>query len=169
MTEPKGEDLYRDKRIEFPFYRTLDIDYRPEDLIFHSNLLQSTAIEQCKYPDDSTQHFPSNPFSPALVAPCFSSPKPSLGTYHSCHRQSKFPLIPSQKLTLPPDVTTINVTLKADFSKVPRSEFKEMTSPDGKPFVKIEYKLVLQTIAANHEFYAEINGMKVGTVTPDYH
>jgi hypothetical protein len=44
-----------------------------------------------------------------------------------------------------------------------------MTSPEGKPFVKVEYKLVLEHKPANFEFSAEINGVKLGTVTPDYH
>jgi hypothetical protein len=44
-----------------------------------------------------------------------------------------------------------------------------MTSPEGKRFVKVEYKLVIEHKAANFGFSAEMNGMKLGTVTPDYH
>jgi hypothetical protein len=46
-----GEDLQRDKRVEFTFYRSLDLDYSPNDLIFQDDLIQSDEIEQPKYPD----------------------------------------------------------------------------------------------------------------------
>lgn len=49
-----GEDLQRDKRVEFTFYRSLDMDYTPDELIFVDDLIQSDEMEQPKYPD-STQ------------------------------------------------------------------------------------------------------------------
>lgn len=36
-----GEDLLRDQVIRFPFYRSVDADYRPSDLVFEDNLYQS--------------------------------------------------------------------------------------------------------------------------------
>lgn len=113
-----GEDLQRDKRVEFTFYRSLDMDYTPDELIFIDDLIQSDEIEQPKYPKAG--------------------------------------------------ITKTNVSLKADFSQVPRSEFKEKMSPDGVPYISIGYKLVIETKAANMEFSAEINGQKLGTVTPTY-
>lgn len=49
-----GEDLQRDKRVEFTFYRSLDMDYTPDELIFIDDLIQSDEIEQPKYPKAGT-------------------------------------------------------------------------------------------------------------------
>ncbi|KAH0566440.1 hypothetical protein GP486_000152 [Trichoglossum hirsutum] len=48
----RGDDILRDKRIEFPFYRRLAVDYKPEDLIFVDELLESDVREPFKYPSD---------------------------------------------------------------------------------------------------------------------
>lgn len=60
------------------------------------------------------------------------------------------------------------MSLRADLSQVPRTEFKEKISPEGTLYISIGYKLVIETRAANMEFSAEINGQKLGTVTPTY-
>jgi hypothetical protein len=50
MTISQGDDLQRDKKIAFSFYRKLDTDYRPEDLLFIDTLLHSDAAKPPKYP-----------------------------------------------------------------------------------------------------------------------
>jgi hypothetical protein len=35
-----GEDLHRDQKIRFPFYRSVDKNYSPADLIFTDNLIE---------------------------------------------------------------------------------------------------------------------------------
>lgn len=37
----RGEDLKREQTMKFPFYRTLDETYTPDDLIFKDELIQS--------------------------------------------------------------------------------------------------------------------------------
>jgi hypothetical protein len=37
----KGEDLKRENKINFPFYRTLEEDFSPDELIFQDRLMQS--------------------------------------------------------------------------------------------------------------------------------
>ncbi|EHL02286.1 putative Heat shock 70 kDa protein 12A [Glarea lozoyensis 74030] len=44
------DDLVREKRIEFAFYRSLPKDYQPEDLIFDDQLLECAQIDAPKYP-----------------------------------------------------------------------------------------------------------------------
>lgn len=48
----QGEDLQRDQRVEFSFYRKLPRDFGPNDLIFVDELLECTEIEAVKYPAD---------------------------------------------------------------------------------------------------------------------
>ena len=35
-----GEDMHRDQKIRFPFFRNLDKDFSPSDLIFTDNLIE---------------------------------------------------------------------------------------------------------------------------------
>jgi hypothetical protein len=47
---PQDDDLVRDQRVEFSFYRQLPTDYKPSDLIFTDELLECAQIEAVKYP-----------------------------------------------------------------------------------------------------------------------
>lgn len=62
----------------------------------------------------------------------------------------------------------MNVVLRSDLSKVPKSEFKEGLGPGGLRYVSVSYKLIIETKEADMKFFAEINGERVGTVTPHY-
>jgi hypothetical protein len=62
----------------------------------------------------------------------------------------------------------VNVVLRSDFSKVPKSEFKEGLGPGGLRYISVSYKLIIETTAANMEFFAEIKGERLGMVTPHY-
>lgn len=46
----QDEDLVRERRIEFAFYRSLAKDYKPSDLIFVDELLECAQIDAPKYP-----------------------------------------------------------------------------------------------------------------------
>ncbi|KAI9764080.1 MAG: hypothetical protein M1840_008884 [Geoglossum simile] len=48
----RGDDLQRDKIIEFPFYRKIYGGFSPEDLIFEEQLISSDAISPPKYPKE---------------------------------------------------------------------------------------------------------------------
>ncbi|KAH7304629.1 putative heat shock 70 kDa protein 12A [Rhexocercosporidium sp. MPI-PUGE-AT-0058] len=114
----KGEDLQRDQKVTFGFYRKLSINYSPQDLIFEDELLENDDEYAPKYPSDKG--------------------------------------------------TKVNVILRSDFSKVPKSEFREGYGPGGQRYVSVSYKLSIENKEANPTFYAEINGLKVGSVTPNY-
>jgi hypothetical protein len=49
---PQGDDLERDKRVEFKFYRKLPQEFGPSDLIFEDELLECSEVEALKYPED---------------------------------------------------------------------------------------------------------------------
>lgn len=51
----QGEDLRREDRISFPFFRQLDQDYTDSELIFKDELLQSEAVSAPKYPGSGKQ------------------------------------------------------------------------------------------------------------------
>lgn len=44
------DDLVRERRVEFAFYRSLPVDYQPTDLIFIDELLECAQIDAPKYP-----------------------------------------------------------------------------------------------------------------------
>ncbi|KAI9882584.1 MAG: hypothetical protein M1823_005673 [Watsoniomyces obsoletus] len=46
----KGDDLKRDQKVIFPFCRSVEANYNPDDLIFHDKLMHSEAIRPVKYP-----------------------------------------------------------------------------------------------------------------------
>ncbi|OAQ70708.1 Hsp70 family protein [Pochonia chlamydosporia 170] len=46
----KGDDIHRDQKIKFPFFRSLEDDYTSEDLIFHDTLYQSRHNVAPVYP-----------------------------------------------------------------------------------------------------------------------
>lgn len=46
----RGEDLQRDQKIVFSFYRSLPQDYSPSALIFTDNLLECSLDQAPKYP-----------------------------------------------------------------------------------------------------------------------
>ena len=46
----QGEDLERDHKIIFPFYRSLDDGFSPDRLIFKDELMQSESIQPPLYP-----------------------------------------------------------------------------------------------------------------------
>lgn len=50
----QNEDLERDKRIAFPFYRTLSAGYTTSDLIFKDELLSSEELLPPAYPHKGT-------------------------------------------------------------------------------------------------------------------
>ena len=50
----QGEDLQRQKKIEFPFRRKLGADFSIDDLIFKDKLLESTNLKPPKYPKIGT-------------------------------------------------------------------------------------------------------------------
>jgi hypothetical protein len=60
----QGDDLHRDKKISFGFYRKLDVNHSPRDLIFEDDLLESEDVDPPKYPGTGT--------SPSLIPskPC---------------------------------------------------------------------------------------------------
>jgi len=131
----------RDRRIEFTFLRHLDIDIPSSSLIFKDDLLQCDEPEAPKYPHKGS-----------LLLQYSQSPL----------RKKVF------QLTTRLDITKTNVTLVSDFTQVAKGEFKERMSPDGLPYLSIAYKLVIEHKNANMEFFAEVNGKKLGVVTPDY-
>jgi len=47
----QGEDLQREDTVSFPFFRRLDEDYTPSQLIFKDELIQSEAIKPPQYPN----------------------------------------------------------------------------------------------------------------------
>jgi hypothetical protein len=49
----KGEELKRENKITFPFYRTLDHDYESEDLIFRDDLMHSEQKTAPTHPSAS--------------------------------------------------------------------------------------------------------------------
>jgi hypothetical protein len=46
----QDDDLVRERRVEFAFYRQLATDYKPTDLIFVDELLECAQIDAPKYP-----------------------------------------------------------------------------------------------------------------------
>ena len=48
----QGEDLKRDQKLIFPFYRSLDEGYSPQALIFRDELIQCEAIQPAKHPKE---------------------------------------------------------------------------------------------------------------------
>lgn len=46
----RGEDMHRDQKILFPFYRSFPSDYSPSNLIFQDNLLECSLDQAVKYP-----------------------------------------------------------------------------------------------------------------------
>ncbi|MCJ1283392.1 hypothetical protein MMC26_002720 [Xylographa opegraphella] len=46
----QGEDLKRDQKLIFPFYRSLEENFPPKALIFTDELIQCEAIQPAKYP-----------------------------------------------------------------------------------------------------------------------
>jgi hypothetical protein len=50
LTFQQDDDLVRERRIEFAFYRSLPKDYKPTDLIFVDELLECAQIDAPKYP-----------------------------------------------------------------------------------------------------------------------
>lgn len=51
----QGDDLEREDRISFPFFRQLDEDYTVDELIFTDELMQSEAFMAPKYPGPGEQ------------------------------------------------------------------------------------------------------------------
>ena len=49
-----GDDLKRDRKIKFPFFRTLDEDFEDDELIFMSDLIQSENKLPPVHPTSST-------------------------------------------------------------------------------------------------------------------
>lgn len=48
----RGEDLQRDQRIQFPFYRILRHDFRTSELIFEDELSECSLDKPAAYPKD---------------------------------------------------------------------------------------------------------------------
>ncbi|KAI9768127.1 MAG: hypothetical protein M1839_004184 [Geoglossum umbratile] len=48
----RGDDLQRDRVIEFPFYRKMNVNPSPEDLIFKEYLISSDATSPPRYPKE---------------------------------------------------------------------------------------------------------------------
>lgn len=51
----KGEDLKRDQRVKFRFYRAIGNDHRPHELIFNQELLYSDTDRAPAYPEASVK------------------------------------------------------------------------------------------------------------------
>jgi hypothetical protein len=47
-----GEDLKRDQEVKFPFYRTLEINHSPSDLIFTDKLIESKSKSPPTHPTE---------------------------------------------------------------------------------------------------------------------
>ena len=46
----RGDDLQREQRIEFPFYRSIAADYSPDQLVFEDDLIECSLDKPVDYP-----------------------------------------------------------------------------------------------------------------------
>ncbi|KAL9607109.1 MAG: hypothetical protein Q9167_007949 [Letrouitia subvulpina] len=65
-------------------------------------------------------------------------------------------------------VTKVNCVPSANLTNIPPHLFIKGVAADGTEYVKIKFDLVIETKNANMEFFMEVNGKRVGQVSPEY-
>lgn len=48
----QGEDLKRDQKLKFPFYRSLEDGFSSDSLVFDDELIQCETLQPAKYPKE---------------------------------------------------------------------------------------------------------------------
>lgn len=114
----KGEDLSREQKIRFPFFRRLAENFPEDHLILEDTLYSDESVRVNKWPNEN--------------------------------------------------VVQTNCTLSADLRTIDRSLLKKATSGDGRPYLDLNYDLVVSLKSALMKFSLEIKGKEFGSIVAKY-